>query len=118
MTAPYSPMTHGQDAAPTRTSLRVLTGAEGILSVAHRGPDGRLHGHTYAVRAWWSGEPCAEEQRAALNKWLLKFDHDVLPPNMSRGERIAEQCLMALGCERVEILRPGEGLFAVVEYVA
>jgi len=97
------------------TGLKVLTGAEGVLSVAHYGPDGRLHGHTYMVRAWWTGEPCAVESQAVLRNWISKFDHGCLPPNMSRAERIAEQCLMALGCCRVEVLRPGEGVFALVE---
>lgn len=95
--------------------LRILTGAEAILSVAHNAPDGRFHGHTYTIRAWWDGEPCAVESQQKLRKWLGKFDHGCLPPNMSRAERIGEQCLMALGCFRVEVLRPGEGVFATVE---
>ncbi len=97
------------------TKLSVLTGAQGILSVAHKGTDGRMHGHTYTVRAWWTGEPCAVESKAKLAQWLGKFDHGCLPPNMSRAERIGEQCLLALSCERVEVLREAEGVFAVVE---
>jgi hypothetical protein len=97
------------------TNLRILTGAQGILSVAHVAADGRLHGHTYTVRAWWTAEPCAIESKAALARWLSKFDHGQLPPNMSRAERIGEQCLMALGCCRVEVMREAEGVFAVVE---
>lgn len=97
-------------------TLKVQTGAEGVLSVAHYAPDGRLHGHTYIVRAWWDNEPCAVESQERLKAWLGKFDHGCLPLNMSRAERIGEQCLMALGCCRVEVMRHGEGVFAQITY--
>ena len=94
--------------------MKVLTGASGILQVAHTGPDGRLHGHTYEVTGWWDGEPCALEKQAALNAWLAKFDHSSLPLGMSRAEDIGRQCLMALGCAQVDVNRPLERIYAKV----
>lgn len=91
---------------------KVLTGAGAILQVAHTGPDGRLHGHTYEVVGWWEGEPCAVEMQKRLQVWLDKFDHQSLPPRMSRAEDIARQCKMALGCADVDVNRPLERLFA------
>jgi len=92
----------------------VLTGAGAILQVAHNGPDGRLHGHTYEVIGWWDGEPCAVEMQKRLQSWIDKFDHQSLPPRMSRAEDIGRQCLMALGCTAVDVNRPLERLFARV----
>lgn len=92
----------------------VLTGAGAILQVAHTGPDGRIHGHTYEVVAWWNGEPCAVEMQEKLNKWLSKFDHQTLPPRMTRAEDVGRQCKMALGCVRVDVNRPLERLYARV----
>jgi len=94
--------------------VKVLTGASAILQVAHTGPDGRLHGHTYEVAGWWEDEPCAVEMQARLQSWLAKFDHQSLPPRMSRAEDIGRQCLMALGCAAVDVNRPLERLFARV----
>lgn len=94
--------------------IETLTGAEAVLSAAHTGPDGRLHGHTWTVKAWWAGEPCVVEMQGKIRDWLSKFDHGVLPPNMGRGEAIATQAMMALGCEEVEVSRSAEGLFSKV----
>lgn len=94
--------------------MKVLTGASAILQVAHTGPDGRLHGHTYEVTGWWEGRPCALEMQAKLTNWLSKFDHGQLPLGMSRAEDIASQCLMALGCIAVDVNRPLERLYARV----
>ncbi len=94
--------------------MKVLTGAGAILQVAHTGPDGRLHGHTYEVAAWWEGEPCAVEMQGKLQAWLAKFDHQSLPPRMSRAEDIGRQCKMALGCVRVNVNRPLERLYSEV----
>ncbi len=118
MTQDLTLATHGADEKPTRTGLKVLTGASAILCVAHNAPDGRLHGHTYEVTAWWTGQPCALESQAALTNWLSKFDHQQLPLGMSRAEDIASQCLMALGCVAVDVARPLERIFARVESAA
>lgn len=104
--------TGGQDAAPTRIGLKAWTGAGAILQVAHTGPDGRLHGHTYEIVGWWENEPCALEMRAKLINWLSKFDHGQLPLRMSRAEDIGRQCVMALGCVAVDVNRPLERLYA------
>lgn len=90
----------------------ILTGAGAILQVAHTGPDGRMHGHTYEVIAWWEGEPCVVEMQQKLQAWLSKFDHQCLPLRMTRAEQIASQCKMALGCAQVDVNRPLERLYA------
>lgn len=96
----------------------IRTGAGAILSAAHRGQDGAIHGHTWEVWAEWNNQPCAVEAQARLQKWLGKFDHTELPFVMSRGEAIAQQCLMALGCSRVEVRRSGERIYAIAEQAA
>jgi len=98
--------------------MNILTGAGAIMQVAHTGPDGRLHGHTYEIIGWWRGEPCAVDMQRKLARWIDKFDHGQLPPNMSRAEAIASQCMMALGCVAVDVNRPLERLFARVSLEA
>jgi hypothetical protein len=95
--------------------MKALTGAAAILQVAHTGPDGRLHGHTYEITGWWDGEPCAVEMQGQLARWVEKFDHGRLPLIMNRAEDIGRQCIMALGCVAVDVNRPLERLFARVE---
>lgn len=92
--------------------IRSLTGAGAILQVAHYAPDLTLHGHTYEIIAWWEGEPCALEMQNKLIKWINKFDHALLPRNMSRAEEIARQCKTALGCYSVDVNRPLERIYA------
>jgi hypothetical protein len=107
----------GPVAALMQTGLKVLTGAEAVISVAHYGPSGNLHGHTYIIRAWWqndkNGTICVVEKQEALRKWALGFDHSVLPQSVSRGEQLAARCCDDLGAVMVEVMRPQEGLYAV-----
>lgn len=95
--------------------MRVLTGATGIVCAAHKSADGKLHGHTWQVRAMWSDRPDAVRKQAELNSYLSLFDHQVLGPDLSWGESLAEAILLGLECERVEVSRPLEGLFAIAE---
>lgn len=95
---------------------RTLTGVGAILSAAHSSKDRQtVHGHTWEVLAWWDGRPCAVEMQGKLVNWLSQFDHGTLPASVSRGEDLATQCLMALGCERVEVRREYERIYAVAE---
>ena len=95
--------------------MKILTGAEATLSAAHRSRDGNMHGHTWIIRAWWAGEPDAMERQAELRDYLKAFDHSVLADGVAWGESLGRTVLIGLGCVKVEVMRPAEGLFAVVE---
>jgi len=64
-------------------SIRVEGFAEAHFSAAHREQGGkrRLHGHTYQVRAWWTGRwgeqetPDAVERQRELRHLLRGLDH-------------------------------------------
>lgn len=95
--------------------MKVLTGAGAILSAAHRDRNGHLHGHTWEVTAWWAGKPDAVERQKALNDFLWVFDHEALPNSLALAEDLAAHIMEELGCVRVEISRPLERLYAIVE---
>lgn len=97
------------------TGLRILTGAEAVLSAAHRSRDGQMHGHTWVIRAWWTGEPDATETQTALRSYLSVFDHTVLADGVAWAEHLGRAILIGMQCVRVEVSRPAEGLYAVVE---
>ena len=91
-----------------------LTGVRAILSAAHRGPENKLHGHTWEVVAWFhaAGED-ARNLKGDLLATLELFDHDILPDSLSRGEDLAEWLGTELtGCVQVDVSRPLEGFFA------
>lgn len=95
--------------------MRVLTGAGAILSAAHRSRDGNMHGHTWEITAWWEGEPCAVEKQQELTKYLSVFDHTVLADGIAWAESLGRAMICGLECTRVEISRPSERLYAMVE---
>lgn len=94
--------------------MKTLTGARAILSAAHRSKDGILHGHTWEVIAWWEGCPDAGQKQAELTDYLKVFDHSVLADGIAWGEKLAETICNGLGCFKVQINRPLEGIFAEV----
>lgn len=96
-------------------NLRTLTGARGIVCAAHRSREGVMHGHTWEVVAWWRGVPDAAEKQAELTKYLSVFDHGVLNSENAWAEALGKSICLGLDCERVEVSRPLEGLFAIVE---
>lgn len=93
----------------------ILTGVEAVLSTAHRSRDGVLHGHTWMVRAWWTGEPDAVQKQADLREYLAVFDHTVLADGIAWAEHLGRAILHGMECERVEVSRPLEGLYALIE---
>jgi predicted deacylase len=50
-----------------------------------------------------------------LRKYLSIFDHQLLGDEVACGEALARSILLGLGCVKVEVRRPLEGLFAVAE---
>ena len=107
--------TAGEAAKPMPIRLKVLTGASAIVAAAHHSKDGRLHGHTWLIKAWWQGAPDAVERQTMLRNYLLRFDHGVLPDELAWAEALGEKVLTDLGCVKVKVERPLEGLFAVIE---
>jgi len=118
MTAPLTKpqATVGGAVEPMPTRLRVLTGASAIVAAAHRSRDGVMHGHTWRIKAWWQGTPDAVSKQTELRNYLSRFDHSVLPDELAWGEAFGAMILQDLGCVKVEIDRPLEGIFAVIEH--
>lgn len=110
--------TAGQEDVPTQIDLKTLTGAGAILSSAHRSRDGAIHGHTWEITAWWTGCPCAVEKQSELTKYLSIFDHQVLADGIAWAEKLGETILTGLDCQKVEVRRPLERLYATVERAA
>ena len=94
---------------------KVLTGVSAIISAAHRSTDGVMHGHTWEIKAWWIDSPCAVQMQAELRKYLAIFDHTLLGDELAWGEAMGKSILLGLGCVKVEVSRPLEGIFAVVK---
>lgn len=95
--------------------MRILTGVSAVFSAAHNSREGVLHGHTWQVTAWWSTEPDAAQKQQELRQYLKTFDHTVLDDSMAWGEYVGRKILADMGCCKVEVSRPLEGLFAVAE---
>ncbi len=97
------------------SDIRILTGVSGILSAAHRSREGIMHGHTWEVTCWWSDCPDAVEKQAELTKYLSIFDHTVLADGLAWGDKLAEAILHGMKCVKVDVSRPLERIYAVVE---
>lgn len=97
------------------SDIRILTGVSGILSAAHRSREGIMHGHTWEVTCWWSDCPDAVAKQAELTKYLSIFDHTVLADGLAWGEKLAEAILHGMKCVKVEVSRPLERIYAVIE---
>lgn len=95
--------------------MKTLTGVTGIISAAHRSVDGNLHGHTWEIKAWWYSGECAVSLKNRLTDYLKIFDHTVLGNTTSWGEALGAAIIHGLGCCKVEVSRPLEGIFAIVE---
>ena len=97
------------------TEVRALTGVGAILSAAHRSRDGVLHGHTWEITCWFDDCPDAVAKQAELTKYLSVFDHAVLADGIAWGEKLGEAILLGMKCVRVEVSRPLERIYAIVE---
>lgn len=93
--------------------MTVQTGVGGIICAAHRDEDGKLHGHTWEVVAWWPDGQDALVLQAKLQSILNLYDHEELGPRISRGENLAAAIGSALeGCVEVQLNRPAERIYA------
>jgi len=95
--------------------MKVLTGVSAILCAAHRSRDGNMHGHTWEITCWWDDVPDAVEKQAELNHYLKIFDHTVLADNNAWAEALGKCIILGMGCVKVEIARPLERIYAVIE---
>lgn len=93
---------------------RTLTGVEAFFSATHEPIEGgQPHGHTWRVRVWWvfTGED-VELLKAVLDLELKKYDHQLLPQHLSRGEDMAKQIGSALSAWACDVWREAEGFYA------
>lgn len=74
-----------------------------------------MHGHTWQITCWWTNSPDAVQKKLELNKYLSIFDHTVLADDVAWGETLATAILYGMNCQKVEVSRPLEGIFAAVE---
>ena len=95
--------------------IETLTGVGAVLSAAHRSRDGVLHGHTWEITAWWTGTPDAVAKQRELTDYLAIFDHAILADGLAWGEHLARAILVGMDCQRVEVRRPLERIYAIAE---
>lgn len=87
--------------------------AEVHFCAAHTGDDGRLHGHTWRVRAYWDyrGQSIVN-QKSRLIEALAGLDHAELPATLRRAEDLAQEIGSRVLACRVEVWREPEGVGA------
>ncbi len=97
--------------------MTLYSTAKSHFSAAHRGDDGRLHGHTWVVRLEWEyNDEDATDVKAELCKFITKrFDHkDLGSEAAARAEKIATLIAAHMGefvvVSAVYIDRDVEGL--------
>ena len=92
----------------------MLTGVAGHFSATHKSPEGKWHGHTWYVKAWFRNKNRldARVMQASLNTMLARYDHSELPDNLAWGEDIAREIATLVNCVEVEVSRPAEGIYA------
>lgn len=94
--------------------MTALQWADAHFSAAHRDTAGRLHGHTWRVRAFWThdGKDVLDKQKL-LRKWASALDHRELPAHLTLSEDLAAHFGSATKAVRVEVWREAEGVGAV-----
>jgi len=91
----------------------IFTGVSAHFSAAHTGRDGRLHGHTWKVKAWvpFTGQD-AELLKAYLFHIVSRLDHTELMGADGLGEEIAARIGNELpDCVSVTLSREAEGIY-------
>ena len=87
--------------------------AQAHISSAHADNRGRIHGHTWAIRAYWpnDGESVLKKQEN-LYAMASDLDHCILPKHLTRAEEIAEYIGQKVNAIRVDVWREAEGVGA------
>lgn len=90
----------------------MLSGARTTFCASHTDKNGRMHGHSYEVWAYWDYQSVDVDERQAqlVEHVSINFDHRVLHEWCKRAEQIAESIGTELGAKRVVVRRPLEGL--------
>jgi 6-pyruvoyl-tetrahydropterin synthase len=89
-----------------------FTTVRGVLSVAHRSPEGQLHGHSYEIKVRYRHGHDARALLRHLNLVLERLDHTTLSDEIRWAEELAEHIGGQLpGCLRVEANRELEGIY-------
>lgn len=95
--------------------MPLYSGVKEIICAAHKGLDGKLHGHTWEVVAWWRNDHHlidADSRKAKLKEFLRQFDHTELQHEFLWGEHIANHVGDHMKCDIVEVRRELEGIYA------
>lgn len=95
--------------------MALYSGVSEIICAAHESLDGRLHGHTWEVIAWWRNDSFlidADNRKKELKNFLSQFDHTKLLDCFAWGERLAEHIGIHMKCDIIEVNRKLEGIYA------
>lgn len=91
----------------------VLTGVGAVICASHYDDQGRLHGHTYDVVAWFKdADVDALVFQRDLERLCSEFCHTILPAHLARAEDLAQHLKVRLLAHEVEVRRPLERLYA------
>ncbi|MGV7119606.1 hypothetical protein [Sphingopyxis sp. 550A] len=91
----------------------ITTGVSTHICCAHTGSDGRLHGHTWIITAWFPAGQCALDLKSRLAEACAPFDHAEPLYDLSTGEGIVAALVEALpAAVLIEAARPPEGIYA------
>ena len=89
------------------------TGVRAVFCAAHMNDEGKMHGHSFEVEAWFPAGDCALELQERLEQAVAVFDHDVLEHELRRGEAIAAELRRLLpDATEIVVRRPLERIFA------
>jgi 6-pyruvoyl-tetrahydropterin synthase len=89
-------------------------GVGAFLCAAHEDTQGRMHGHTYDVVAWFPAGEDALVLQERLKREIEPFDHATLCHELAKGESLAAAIFERLSPDviRVDISRTAERIYA------
>lgn len=91
----------------------ILQWADSFFCAAHKGRDGRLHGHTWRVRAYWPDDGTDMAVRKEHLRIAIEFlDHQFLAEGHDLAEHLAADLGATLHACRLDVWREQEGLGA------
>jgi hypothetical protein len=94
------------------TGLKESTGVTAMLKAQHRSSAGNIHAHEWEITAIWHKRRDALVARWDLNNSLSQYEGKCLPDRLAAGEDLAREIMHELGCNRVEVRRHAEGIYA------
>lgn len=94
------------------TGLNESTGVTATLRAQHRSLEGNIHAHEWEITAIWHKRRDALPARWALSNCLSQYEGKCLPDRLAQGEDLARAIMFELDCNRVEVRRHAEGIYA------